>query len=249
MIAAPAGTKTIELPCAFTELYVVSALPSTTLPAYTAPVAFTVPPVGTENDTFPVHVPKTDALNCIWTIIVLADSNLNRPATVSVVIVPPPQVTVGVYVLHAVWSTPPRATASVPAEMFEAFVVSVKALATSAPPAPLDVIAVPPPIAAEVGVMAPRVSEIAGVVVAVATVPDTPLAVVTETEVTVPDPPPPHVPPESPIEVRPVHLAQLPVTGLPVTVAPPPIWAVKTISSANAAIATPRRLNFPIDRP
>ena len=38
----------------------------------------------------------------------------------------------------------------------------------------------------EVGVIAPSVSEMAGVVVAVATVPLTPLAVVTETEVTVP---------------------------------------------------------------
>lgn len=38
------------------------------------------------------------------------------------------------------------------------------------------------------GVIAPSVSVIAGVVVAVATLPDTPLAVVTETEVTVPDP-------------------------------------------------------------
>ena len=38
----------------------------------------------------------------------------------------------------------------------------------------------------EVGVIAPKVSVIAGVVPAVATVPDTPLAVVTETVVTVP---------------------------------------------------------------
>jgi hypothetical protein len=38
----------------------------------------------------------------------------------------------------------------------------------------------------EVGVIAPKVRVIAGVVPAVATVPDTPLAVVTETEVTVP---------------------------------------------------------------
>jgi hypothetical protein len=42
----------------------------------------------------------------------------------------------------------------------------------------------------EVGVIAPRVKVMAGVVVAVATVPDTPLAVTTETEVTVPVPPP-----------------------------------------------------------
>ena len=40
-----------------------------------------------------------------------------------------------------------------------------------------------------VGVIAPRVIEMAGVVVAVATVPDTPFAVVTDTEVTVPEPP------------------------------------------------------------
>lgn len=41
----------------------------------------------------------------------------------------------------------------------------------------------------EVGVIAPRVKLMAGVVVALATVPDTPLAVVTETDVTVPVPP------------------------------------------------------------
>ena len=40
----------------------------------------------------------------------------------------------------------------------------------------------------EVGVIAPNVSVIAGVVVAVATEPDTPFAVTTETEVTVPVP-------------------------------------------------------------
>jgi hypothetical protein len=40
----------------------------------------------------------------------------------------------------------------------------------------------------DVGLMAPSVSEMAGVVVEVATVPETPFAVVTETEVTVPDP-------------------------------------------------------------
>ena len=54
-----------------------------------------------------------------------------------------------------------------------------------------------PVAATEVGVIAPSVSEIAGVVVEVATVPETPLAVVTETEVTLPEPPPPsaaHVP-------------------------------------------------------
>lgn len=39
-----------------------------------------------------------------------------------------------------------------------------------------------------VGVIAPRVSVIAGVVVAVATEPETPLAVVTDTDVTVPPP-------------------------------------------------------------
>jgi len=41
-----------------------------------------------------------------------------------------------------------------------------------------------------VGVIAPRVKVIAGVVVAVATLPDTPFAVVTDTDVTVPEPPP-----------------------------------------------------------
>lgn len=45
----------------------------------------------------------------------------------------------------------------------------------------------------EVGTIAPRAKDIAGVVVAVATVPETPPVVVTETEVTVPDPlPVPH---------------------------------------------------------
>jgi hypothetical protein len=43
----------------------------------------------------------------------------------------------------------------------------------------------------DVGVIAPRVRVIAGVVVGFATVPDTPLAVTTETEATVPVPPPP----------------------------------------------------------
>ena len=47
----------------------------------------------------------------------------------------------------------------------------------------------PDPVALTVvGVIAPKVKDIAGVVVAVATVPETPLAVVTEAEVTVPDP-------------------------------------------------------------
>jgi hypothetical protein len=43
----------------------------------------------------------------------------------------------------------------------------------------------------EVGVIAPRDKLIAGVVVAVATEPDTPFAVTTDTDVTVPEPPPP----------------------------------------------------------
>jgi len=42
-----------------------------------------------------------------------------------------------------------------------------------------------------VGVIAPRVRVIAGVVVGLATEPDIPLAVVTEAPVTVPEPPPP----------------------------------------------------------
>jgi hypothetical protein len=50
----------------------------------------------------------------------------------------------------------------------------------------LVVRAVPPPIATDVGVMAPRVKVIAGVVVGVATVPETPFAVVTDTLSTVP---------------------------------------------------------------
>jgi hypothetical protein len=45
-----------------------------------------------------------------------------------------------------------------------------------------------PVAATELGVIAPRVRLMAGVVVAVATVPDTPFAVVTDTEVTVPEP-------------------------------------------------------------
>lgn len=46
-----------------------------------------------------------------------------------------------------------------------------------------------PEAATEDGVIAPSVSVIAGVVVAVATVPETPFAVVTETDVTEPAPP------------------------------------------------------------
>ena len=51
---------------------------------------------------------------------------------------------------------------------------------------PVDVVIVSP--FTVVGVIAPSVSEIAGVVVGVATVPDTPFAVVTDTLVTDPDP-------------------------------------------------------------
>jgi len=51
-----------------------------------------------------------------------------------------------------------------------------------------------PLLATEDGVIAPSVSVMAGVVVAVATEPLTPLAVVTETLVTVPVPPPPPPP-------------------------------------------------------
>jgi hypothetical protein len=51
------------------------------------------------------------------------------------------------------------------------------------------VIAVPAPIATLDGVMAPSISDIAGVVVGVATVPETPFAVTTETLVTLPEPP------------------------------------------------------------
>ena len=47
-----------------------------------------------------------------------------------------------------------------------------------------------PDAATLVGLIAPSVSVIAGVVVALATLPDTPFAVVTDTVVTVPDPPP-----------------------------------------------------------
>ena len=48
----------------------------------------------------------------------------------------------------------------------------------------------PPPIATDVGVIAPSVKVIAGVVVGVATVPETPLAVVTEALLTDPVPVP-----------------------------------------------------------
>ena len=48
-----------------------------------------------------------------------------------------------------------------------------------------------PDAATEEGVMAPRVTVMAGVVVGLRTLPLTPAAVVTETEVTVPVPPPP----------------------------------------------------------
>ena len=77
---------------------------------------------------------------------------------------------------------------------------AVNAAVPSVPPAPDEVIAAPAPIATVDGVIASNVSVIAGVVVAVATEPETPLAVVTETLVTVPVPPPlgaaiiPHVP-------------------------------------------------------
>lgn len=54
------------------------------------------------------------------------------------------------------------------------------------PPKPVSVMLVD--AVTVVGVMAPSVNVMAGVVVAVATLPDTPLAGVTETVVTVPDP-------------------------------------------------------------
>ena len=57
-------------------------------------------------------------------------------------------------------------------------------------PAPMLVPVTGPVAATLVGVMAPRAKVMAGVVVAVATVPLTPLAEVTETLVTVPLPPP-----------------------------------------------------------
>lgn len=61
--------------------------------------------------------------------------------------------------------------------------------APSAPPAPELVIAEPAPIVTDEGVIAPSVKVMAGVVVALATEPETPLAVTTETVVTVPAPP------------------------------------------------------------
>lgn len=69
---------------------------------------------------------------------------------------------------------PPLATARVPDDILPAF---------------NDVIAEPSPVNVEFtddGVIAPKVNVIAGVVVAVATEPETPLAVTTETDVTVP---------------------------------------------------------------
>lgn len=79
----------------------------------------------------------------------------------------------------------------------------------------------------EVGVMAPKVRVIAGVVVAVATVPDTPLAVVTDTVVTVPEPPP--------MMAHPVALpfARTPVGALPV------VQSVGVAAKAVAVAALP----------
>jgi hypothetical protein len=81
----------------------------------------------------------------------------------------------------------PNATeeASVPVKVRVLLAVSVLPLAIVS--VPVVVVTVSP--FTLVGVMAPRESVIAGVVVASATEPETPLAVVTETLVTVPAPP------------------------------------------------------------
>lgn len=94
--------------------------------------------------------------------------------------------------LSAVYATvPPVQNAteleSVPVSVSVLLTVAVFPLATVKVPV-LDVIVSPLTV---VGVMAPNVNEIAGVVVAVATDQETPFAVVTDTDVTVPDQPPP----------------------------------------------------------
>ena len=71
---------------------------------------------------------------------------------------------------------------SVPAKVIELLKVAVLPLAIVS--VPVEVVIVRP--FTEVGVIAPNVSVIAGVVVGLATLPETPLAVTTETVVTVP---------------------------------------------------------------
>ena len=88
--------------------------------------------------------------------------------------------------------------------------------------------------ATEDGVIAPSVSVIAGVVVADATEPETPLAVVTETLVTVPDP----EPPEALTVTVPVPLAGLIVTLVPATMRFTPASRAASRSSVNSAFVS-----------
>src|SRR5580704_8365378 len=84
---------------------------------------------------------------------------------------------------------PPVPPAGLPSAVTTPVPGTVNPMALKEPPGPLDVIAEPAPMATDDGVMAPRVSVIAGVVVGLATVPEMPFAVTTETDVTVPEPP------------------------------------------------------------
>ena len=78
--------------------------------------------------------------------------------------------------------------------------VSVCGVVPPAAVKPVVVVANVSPLTVE-GVIAPKVKVMAGVVVAFATVPDMPLAVVTETLVTVPEPPPASVVHANPLAV------------------------------------------------
>ena len=125
------------------------------------------------------------------------------PVTVVVPIVMPPPLEP--QAAAVVWITPPVCcrqngppaspltvrfgVVSVPVKVGLASGATLAALSVAEPSVSVPVPAVIVLPFTVVGVMAPRVSEIAGVVVAVATDPDTPLAVVTDTEVTVPLPP------------------------------------------------------------
>lgn len=74
--------------------------------------------------------------------------------------------------------------------------------------------------ATEEGVIAPSVSVMTGVVVAFATLPDTPLAELTDTFVTVPDPPPPPPGETDPAEILDPRLAVA-------------VWAIATQAKVN----------------
>ena len=104
---------------------------------------------------------------------------------------------------------------------------------------PLKLLPLTVPVAAtELGVIAPKLNCIAGVVVGFETVPETPLAVVTDTLVTVPLPPPPPTTVtlilvveagvvNVPGEVKTVILEKPPATDFQLTAAPGP-FDVKT---------------------